>query len=203
MEILDPGHIYKISCGSVLTFVKRSGGAIQYEKEWPGIQTQAVMRALIAHFELLQYDPDYTAEYALWQLGSPETAPLVLSDTHQTEDVIRVLDDRSKYLFRIIECVETHDACFWLQAAISSLQRYRTYGHPGLVAKAAYKIRQALWNYEARAYRRKQEKVNREQPQHDDSERLRPWRDHLTADVPFGPHAIELRPIGEDGHIVL
>lgn len=52
MKIIDPGHIYELrqlgdDKTQTLTFIKRSGGAVQYNKEWPGLQTQEVLRALI------------------------------------------------------------------------------------------------------------------------------------------------------------
>lgn len=128
MNIIDPGHIYDLWLIGTdqpqrLTFVKRSGGAIQYDHEYPGVQVQEVLRALI---------------------------------------------DRSEYLDAILPCFETQDAVWFL--------------------------RRALHAYEARAYRRKQEAVNREQPAHDDT-----VREHR--DVPFGEYQIEDHPIGDDGHI--
>lgn len=129
MDVIDPGHIYDLwQLGSDepqrLTFVKRSGGAIQYDNEYPGVQVQEVLRALI---------------------------------------------DRSQYLDDVLECTETKDAVYYL--------------------------RMALFTYEARAYRRKQEAVNRLQPTHSDD--AREYRD-----VPFTEFEIENRPIGEDGHII-
>ena len=58
MKVIDPGHIYElIELGSdktqTLTFIKRSGGAITYDHEWPGLQTQEVIRALIDRTEYL------------------------------------------------------------------------------------------------------------------------------------------------------
>lgn len=52
MKILDSGHIYELKQlgdneTQKITFIKRSGGAVHYEKEWPGLQTQEVLRALI------------------------------------------------------------------------------------------------------------------------------------------------------------
>lgn len=136
MKEIDRGHIYELTQlgggTQTLTFVKRSGGAITYPEEWPGVQTQEVIRALIA---------------------------------------------RTKYLDEVLPCVETKDALWHL--------------------------RMILFMYEVRAYRRKQESVNREQPAHDDTERPRPWRDDPFADVPFNEQDIEMRPIGPDGHIVL
>lgn len=135
MKIIDPGHIYDLwQLGSDepqrLTFIKRSGGAVQYDEEWPGVQVQEVLRALI---------------------------------------------DRSLYLNDIIPCAETEDAIWYL--------------------------RMALFSYEARAHRRKQEGLNRKQPNHDDSERPRCWREFPFQDVPFNEADIEIRPIGIDGHI--
>ena len=135
MEVSDPGHIYHLKelggGDQTLTFMKRSGGAIQYDKEWPGLQVQEVLRALI---------------------------------------------DRSKYLYDVLPCNETADAVWHLQMA--------------------------LYLYELRAWRRKQEAVNREAPEHDDTHRSRPWRDP-PHEAPFNEHGIELRPTGEDGQIVL
>jgi hypothetical protein len=52
MKTLDAGHIYELKQlgddnTQTLIFIKRSGGAVQYEKEWAGLQTQKVLRALI------------------------------------------------------------------------------------------------------------------------------------------------------------
>jgi len=137
MKVIDPGHKYELwQLGTInptyLTFVKRSGGAIQYKDEWPGLQTQEVLRAVI---------------------------------------------DRSKYLNDIIPCAETEDAIYY--------------------------ARMALFMYEVRAYRRKQEELNRKQPKHDDSTSPKTWRRNPFADVPFSEHEIELRPIGPDGHIII
>lgn len=95
----------------------------------------------------------------------------------QTQEVLRALIDRTGYLDNIIPCVESEDTLYYL--------------------------RMALFMYEARAYRRKQEGVNREAPQHDDSVRARGWRNNPFGDVPFNEQGIEKRPIGTDGHIIL
>ena len=98
-------------------------------------------------------------------------------DGLQTQEVLRALIDRTDYLFDILPCVESGDA--------------------------AWHLRMALFEYEARAYRRKQEDKNRKTPAHDDTERPRSYRDRQYADVPFDETDIETRPIGLDGHIVL
>jgi hypothetical protein len=135
MRVIDPGHIYELQGlgggDQTLTFIKRSGGAIKYDKEWPGLQTQEVLRALI---------------------------------------------DRTKYLNDVLPCTETQDALWYL--------------------------RRVLYLYELRAWRRKQEAVNREAPEHDDTARGRPWRE-LPHEAPFNEQDIELRPTGPDGHIIL
>lgn len=202
MIIIDPGHIYKINFkntdnSTLLKFVKRGGGAVQYPEEWPGIQTQAVMRALIEHLEFVQFDPDQERTYSLWQLGSSDTQKLVLKGNYLVCELINILIDRSQYLNNILECVETSDAIAWLHLANSNL-RYQE----GLIEPISA-LRMALWCYEARAYRRKQEKVNRKQPAHDDSASPKVWRDLPYSDVPFNEEDIEKRPIGLDGHIVL
>lgn len=53
-----------------------------------------------------------------------------------------------------------------------------------------------------RAYRRKQEKLNRRLGAHDDTARSHSWREQ-PHDVPFNEQDIELRPVGEDGHIII
>ena len=136
MHAIDPGHVYELrelgGGTQTLRFAKRSGGAIKYNEEWPGVQTQEVLRALI---------------------------------------------DRTKYLNDVLPCVETRDALWHL--------------------------RMALFMYEVRAYRRKQENVNRKVPAHDDSVSPKPWHENSFSDVPFNETDIELRPVGEDGHVVL
>lgn len=51
MRIIDPGHKYKLKNfregEQDLVFLKRSGGAVEYDVEWDGLQTQEVLRALI------------------------------------------------------------------------------------------------------------------------------------------------------------
>lgn len=134
MKVVDPGHIYELDhlCSEgkeTLTFIKRSGGAIQYEEEYPGTNTQEVIRCLI---------------------------------------------DRTIYLNDVLPCEETEDAVYFL--------------------------RMALKRYEDRAYRRKQEKLNRKQPKHQDGYS----RGHgEQRDIPFSEYRIEERPVGEDGHIII
>lgn len=130
-----PGHVYLISGlpGSAirtLTFVCRSGEAITYNQEWPGVQSQEVMRMLIARLK---------------HLG------LYLNDNSINETIA------------------------W--------------------------IREAFYQYELRAWRRKQEKVNRRDADHDDTERHRAWRSEADG-VPFSSHNIESFKTGSDGHII-
>lgn len=207
MQILDAGHIYLITHNSVseerkLTFVKRSGGAVTYPVEWPGIQTQAVMRALI---DFLSYSGDNTFEtkrYALWQLGSDEYQTLLIDDLGTVADILEILIDRSNYLNSILKCAETSDACDWMHLA-KAVTAYPNASEFIQREEMAYFVRMALWCYEARAYRRKQEEVNRKQPEHDDTARPRAWREFPCDDVPFNEIEIEIRPIGDDGHIII
>jgi hypothetical protein len=124
MKVIDEGHIYRISKPGgwlsllnkqTLTFVKRSGGAVTYKKEWSGIQTQAVMRAIIDR--LGDYLIDYFSprHYNLWQLGTEETQSLVIGNCRHMIKVIDVCIDRSNYLDTIIACTETEDSCHWMK----------------------------------------------------------------------------------------
>lgn len=128
--------------------------------------------------------------YDLWQLGTND--PLRISFIKrgggaitypeewpgvQNQEVTRALIDRSIYLDNILPCSETQDAI--------------------------YHYRMALWCFEARAHRRKMEKVNRKLPVHDDTCRMRPNRILLAEDVPFTEYEIEKYPIGPDGHILI
>lgn len=93
-----------------------------------------------------------------------------------TQEVIRVVLDRTKYLNSIGPCVESEDAIWYL--------------------------RMALYSYEARAYRRKQQKLNREAGAEGEVGNVNATRDGFD-DIPFNEYEIELRPTGPDGHIVL
>lgn len=135
MKVIDPGHIYELdqlgdNNKQKLVFIKRSGGAIQYEKEWPGLQTQEVLRALI---------------------------------------------DRTKYLDCVLSCKETKEALKHLRMAV-------------------------FW-YEARAFRRKKSKTNRTTEDHDDTSTI-PCVVTYPEDIPFTEQDIELKETGADGHIV-
>ena len=92
------------------------------------------------------------------------------------QEVLRVLIDRTKYLDEQIPCIESQDAL--------------------------YHMRMALFNFEVRAYRRKQEEVNRQDETHDDTERPKPWRETPYDDVPFDYYQIEELPVGADGHLI-
>jgi len=129
-SVRDPGHVY-VSGTQELRFVKRSGGAIQYPKEWPGAQTQEVFRAII------------------YQAGC------LLADTYDP-----------------------------------------------LLESVIEDVREALYQYELRAWRRKREKANRTEREHDDAGRHKPWRSEPDG-APFDSYEIELRPVGPDGHILL
>jgi hypothetical protein len=131
-KIIDPGHVYAMPQLGVLKrdpyddsrfqemrFLKRSGGAIQYEDEWDGLQTQTVMRVLI---------------------------------------------DRTRYLYNVLPCDES--------------------------LRAIRHLQNALWEYEARAFRRKIQSLNREQPAHEEN-----------ILIPFSPMECETHPLGRDGHL--
>lgn len=140
VEVVDQGHIYtcvRMKQGiHTIRFVKRSGGAITYQEEWSGTQTQEVLRAII---------------------------------------------DRTKYLIN------------WSSK-------------PWIVEKELEEIllnlKNVLFLYEVRAYRRKQEKVNRKEGIHDDSIRPKAWKPNVFDDIPFTVEDIESFPINEDGHII-
>jgi len=98
-------------------------------------------------------------------------------DGLQTQEVLRALIDRTKYLDSVLPCIETKDAIYYLRAA--------------------------LFEYEVRAYRRKQQKKNQKKPKHIDIMRPKSWRVNPYADVPFNEDRIELRKTGKDGHLLL
>lgn len=133
MKVIETGHVYDLkrleSKGyERLTFIKRSSGAIQYNDEHSGTNTQEVIRALI---------------------------------------------ERTGYLHSVLPCDETADAIYYL--------------------------RMALYCYEVRAYRRKQQKYNKHANLHESNE-PNPHRDGYD-DVPFSEFEIETLPVGKDGHI--
>lgn len=99
-------------------------------------------------------------------------------DGTNSQEVIRVIIDRTKYLNDIINAVENDDT--------------------------VYHLRMALLGYEARAYRRKLDKVNKGSEEHTS------FRER-GKDLPFtelgykdGPDiGIENLPVGSDGHILV
>jgi hypothetical protein len=157
MRVIDPGHIYwvpnlesparpmwmqRFACwlapklvwlfgGQVVVFIKRSSDMIEHDREFPGSNTQ---------------------------------------------EMIRVAIDRTKYLNGVGYCVESEDAIY--------------YG------------RMMLWSYEARAWRRKQQRLNRKAPA--EAELGSPNADRQSwDDVPFSEHCIEDMGTGPDGHIIV
>jgi hypothetical protein len=135
MKVIDPGHIYELSQlgdneKQYLKFIKRSGGAVVYEQEWSGLQSQEVLRALI---------------------------------------------DRTKYLNSVLPCKETDEIIKHLQMA--------------------------LYWYEVRALRRKRSQTNRTTNDHDDM--LTPeYSPQHAPDISFTEKDIEMHLTGEDGHII-
>lgn len=125
------GHIYSIygppkARSRQLTFICRSSEAITYEREWPGLQSQEVIRMLIA----------------------------------RTRHIGHYLDKKS-------------------------------------VKVIVWALRMSLLCYEFRAKRRKEEKVNRKDQNHDDLVRYKPWRHDY-----FLSSTIENMKVGSDGHII-
>jgi hypothetical protein len=115
---LDEGHKYALrQIGSdeeqVLTFLKRNGGPVQRDEEYPGTLTQEVIRALIA---------------------------------------------RTKYLDALLPC------------------RENVYALAGL--------RQALYWYEVRAFQRHEQGLNRVNAAHADGEFPIPFEMHHIEDLP-------------------
>lgn len=134
VEVMS-GHVYTIYdpqwFAQTIVFVRRSGGAIRYKKGWAGVQSQELIRVMIA--------------------------------TLKSSNI----------------------------------------GNLGLRKAWINDLRQVLFFYEARALRRKSDQVNRQSGAHDSSERLRSWRAPPFEDIPFDVEEIELRAVGEDGHITL
>ena len=63
-------------------------------------------------------------------------------------------------------------------------------------------FRMVLFLYEARAYRRKIEKVNREEGSHQENQTSDTYRVLTYHDVPFSSNHIEILKTGSDGHII-
>ena len=93
-----------------------------------------------------------------------------------TQEVIRVLIDRTKFLNEVGYSEETANAVDWL--------------------------RMALYEYEARAWRRKQQKLNKRAQPQAKTDGLTAHRDAYR-DVPFTSNGIEHLPTGPDGHVIV
>ena len=129
MKVIDEGHKYELdhvvtNGHEKITFIKRSGKQVQHDEQYPGTNSQELLRVLI---------------------------------------------DRTKYLNDQLTCDESGDILYYL--------------------------RQALFIYEARAYRRKEQGHNRKDANHiANGERYK--------DIPFTEMLIEMLPTGVDGHIL-
>lgn len=93
----------------------------------------------------------------------------------QTQEVLRALIDRTKFVNSILPCNETQEAL--------------------------YRLRLAFYWYEVRAYRRKQAKMNRTALAHDDESLYK--RGEYPKDIPFTEVDIEFYEVGDDGHIII
>lgn len=97
------------------------------------------------------------------------------SNGTNVQEVMRAIIQRCRYLHAVIPCDET--------------------------ANAIYHARMVLYEFEVRAFRRKMQKLNKRSGLHEESA-LNAHRDGYK-DVPFTERFIEMRPVGEDGHILL
>ena len=96
-----------------------------------------------------------------------------------SQSVIRILIDRTKYLDSLVPCVENADTL--------------------------HHLRMALVCYEGRAYRRKLDKVNRGTTEHEsfrERDRDLPF-DDLGFKNSDDRSGIENLPVGDDGHIII
>jgi len=93
-----------------------------------------------------------------------------------TQELIRVLIDRTEYLNALGPCEESENAIYWLTMA--------------------------LYEYEARAWRRKQQKLNKRADAQADVDRVNSTREFYR-DVPFTPQEILDMRVGPDGHVII
>ena len=88
------------------------------------------------------------------------------------------------------------------QEVLRSLIDYSKYHNSKSAKEEISNLRSAFYRYEARAWLRKQEKINGHAPKHDDTAHPRATRVNPYDGVPFDEKNIEQRPINpEDGHI--
>lgn len=136
------------------------------------------MKALDAGhlYELRQLDTDKTVQMRFVKRNSSTVQRDEEWAGLQTQEVMRVLIDRTKFLNDLIPCVESE--------------------------QSLYHLRQALYLYEVRAYIRKTQDKNRK-GEHDDTLSPKRHRQGEEFDVPFRSDIIEDYPIGEDGHVIV
>jgi hypothetical protein len=93
------GHIYNISGPAKtrdrqLIFIRRSGGAISYDREWPGIQSQEIIRMLIARIKHLgRYLDKKSVEMIVWTLRMTLFCYEFRAKRRKEEEVNRKADD--------------------------------------------------------------------------------------------------------------
>lgn len=138
MKVIVPGHLYEVPYlehpgkGKLLVrFLRRSSEMVQYPYDWPGVNTQELLRVLI---------------------------------------------DRTQFLYQVGPCEETANAISWLQMA--------------------------LYEYEARAWRRKQQRLNKQANPQAETDRVNSTREYYR-DVPFTPFEVLTMDVGPDGHVIV
>lgn len=134
--VIEPGHLYMVpnleqSGHQFVRFIRRSSAMIKHPTDYPGCNTQ---------------------------------------------DIIRVCIDRTKYLNSVGGSEETQNAVHWL--------------------------RMALYEYESRAWQRKQQGVNKSAEPQAQTDRINAHRDGYR-DIPFSEYEIESKPVGIDGHLLI
>jgi len=136
MKTIVPGHLYRVPYlehpGFLLVrFIRRSSDMVCHPLEWPGVNTQ---------------------------------------------ELIRVLIDRTEYPNSLGPCEESENAIYWLTMA--------------------------LYEYEARAWRRKQQLLNKRADPQAVTDRVDASR-QFYRDVPFTPQEVLDLPVGSDGHVIV
>jgi hypothetical protein len=93
------GHIYSIygppkAKDRQLVFIRRSGGAVTYESEWPGLQSQEVIRMLIGRMRHIgRYLGRHSVKMIVWTLRMSLSSYELRAERRKNERVNRQSDN--------------------------------------------------------------------------------------------------------------
>lgn len=222
MEVLQFGHHYKLDNFAKDGFQNLKLYQYGFEDRLDGLTIHDLIFIVLHRTEFLNNQkPCVESKDAICYLrealnltrnilGKPSTyTPIIIDDGHEyqmnmtdgTSQTIRFIKrNAGKYIYEDEHNgLQTQEL---LRVIIYHLEFVFSHLLIDDMVELFYQMRCVLFLYEARAYRRKIEKVNRKKGDHTENQTSNSHRVLTYDDIPFSHHYIEGLKIGEDGHII-